>query len=149
MNVGSQRIVHQEMSMTPQDPRPYPHADIRVGDAERDAVTAILHDAFGKGQLTSQELDQRLDAALNARTRGELNGLTVDLPGILETPSQPAPRPHSFDYTFPAFVIAVALALWLVIYFTTGHLPVWILIVAGVVIANRRRSRPRHRPDQD
>jgi DUF1707 SHOCT-like domain len=55
--------------------------DLRVGDAERTKVTEALHDHFAQGRLTSDELDERLDATLSAKTYGELRQITRDLPG--------------------------------------------------------------------
>lgn len=40
----------------------------------------ILQVAAGDGRLTAAELDERLDAALSARTLGQLAELTADLP---------------------------------------------------------------------
>ncbi len=40
----------------------------------------MLRVAAGDGRLTAAELDERLDAALTARTSGELTALTADLP---------------------------------------------------------------------
>jgi hypothetical protein len=40
----------------------------------------MLRIAAGDGRLTAEELDERLEAALSARTLGELAGLTADLP---------------------------------------------------------------------
>lgn len=54
---------------------------LRVGDLERDEVTRVLHDAFAQGRITRGELDERLDAALSARTTGDLRRITADLPG--------------------------------------------------------------------
>ncbi|GAA3924276.1 DUF1707 domain-containing protein [Actinomadura viridis] len=55
--------------------------DMRVGDAERDAVTAALHDHFAAGRLDRQELDERLGATLAAKTQGDLRAVVTDLPG--------------------------------------------------------------------
>jgi hypothetical protein len=55
--------------------------DIRIGDTERDAATAALHDHFAAGRLDRDELDQRLDSALAAKTRGDLRAVQRDLPG--------------------------------------------------------------------
>ncbi|WNI27408.1 DUF1707 domain-containing protein [Streptomyces sp. ITFR-6] len=54
--------------------------DMRASDRERDQVVEILQVAAGDGRLTAAELDERLDAALSARTAGELARLTADLP---------------------------------------------------------------------
>jgi Domain of unknown function (DUF1707) len=45
-------------------------------------VVEILRVAAGDGRLTAAELDERLDAALTARTSGELAALTADLPEV-------------------------------------------------------------------
>ena len=52
---------------------------IRVSDADRDRVTAQLRDHFAAGRITPGELDQRLSAALNARTFGDLRRIMADL----------------------------------------------------------------------
>lgn len=54
---------------------------LRIGDAERDAVTGALHEHFAQGRLTRDELDERLEAALSAKTGGDLRRITSDLPG--------------------------------------------------------------------
>ncbi|MEV5407595.1 DUF1707 domain-containing protein [Thermopolyspora sp. NPDC052614] len=55
--------------------------DLRIGDAERDEVMAALREHFAQGRLTSDELDERLESALRARTARDLQALTADLPG--------------------------------------------------------------------
>jgi hypothetical protein len=68
---------------------------IRVSDADREAVTARLRDHFAEGRLTTAELDERVSAALNAKTFGDLRSLTADLPGPAPVPPRTAARPHS------------------------------------------------------
>jgi Domain of unknown function (DUF1707)/Cell wall-active antibiotics response 4TMS YvqF len=53
---------------------------IRASDAEREAVVGRLRTAAGEGRLALDELADRLDRALNAVTRGDLEVLTRDLP---------------------------------------------------------------------
>ncbi|GHF65928.1 hypothetical protein GCM10018790_49680 [Kitasatospora xanthocidica] len=53
---------------------------IRASHADRDQVADQLSIAAGEGRLTTEELGQRLEAALSARTIGELTELTADLP---------------------------------------------------------------------
>jgi len=55
-------------------------SELRASHQDRDRVVEILRVAAGDGRLTSDELDERLEAALNARTYRELAALTVDLP---------------------------------------------------------------------
>src|SRR6266568_1281309 len=66
---------------------------MRVSDAEREAVTARLRDHFAEGRLTDGELDERVSAALSAKTFGELRSLTADLPGPVPLPPRAAARP--------------------------------------------------------
>src|SRR5215469_11135009 len=53
---------------------------IRVSDADRDRVTTRLREHFGEGRLTHDELDERISAALNAKTAGDLRRVMADLP---------------------------------------------------------------------
>jgi hypothetical protein len=52
---------------------------MRASDADRDRVMDVLRVAAGEGRLTPDELDERLEAALSARTFGDLAALTADL----------------------------------------------------------------------
>jgi hypothetical protein len=53
----------------------------RASDADRDIAADILCAAVGDGRLTLGELDDRLGAALSARTTTELAALIADLTG--------------------------------------------------------------------
>lgn len=52
----------------------------RVSPEEREEAAERLRIAAGEGRLTLEELDVRLEAALSARTYGELDALVDDLP---------------------------------------------------------------------
>ena len=68
---------------------------IRVSDADRDRVTARLREHFGEGRLTHDELDERISAALNAKTAGDLRRVMADLPEPAPvTPQAPWGGPH-------------------------------------------------------
>jgi hypothetical protein len=54
--------------------------ELRASHDDRDRVVEILRVAAGDGRLTAEELDERLEAALTARTYRELAALTADLP---------------------------------------------------------------------
>lgn len=54
--------------------------ELRASHSDRDHVVEVLRVAAGDGRLTADELDQRLEAALTARTHRELAALTADLP---------------------------------------------------------------------
>jgi hypothetical protein len=61
-----------------------PESDLRASHADRDRVADVLRIAAGDGRLTAEELDERLEAALSARTMGELAALTADLPSAAD-----------------------------------------------------------------
>lgn len=53
---------------------------LRASDADREQVARMLTDGMNDGRLTPAELQERLDAVYRARTLGELEPLTRDLP---------------------------------------------------------------------
>ncbi|WP_341865397.1 DUF1707 SHOCT-like domain-containing protein [Kitasatospora cheerisanensis] len=55
-----------------------PH--IRVGAAERDAAADRLQQAYAEERISREEMEQRLQQALTAATRAELDLVTADLP---------------------------------------------------------------------
>ena len=55
---------------------------LRVSHEDRDQVAEALRVAAGDGRLSSDELDERLERALTARTYDELAVLVADLPTI-------------------------------------------------------------------
>jgi Domain of unknown function (DUF1707) len=54
--------------------------NVRVGDADREAVAAQLREHFADGRLTLEELNERLDQAFAAKTKADLNTVMRDLP---------------------------------------------------------------------
>ena len=52
----------------------------------------MLREAAGDGRITAEELDERLEAALTARTYRELAALTVDLPATSQPGGVPVPE---------------------------------------------------------
>src|SRR2546430_1328213 len=86
--------------------------DMRVSDAERDAVVTELGEHFGQGRLDQAEFDERVTKALSARTGRDLSGLLADLPPAREEPSGPQPGtqlpgPFLFFFFF-FFLILIA-----------------------------------------
>ena len=57
-------------------------ADLRVSDAERSHVLRLLETATGRGLIDLGEYTERSTAVINARTRGQLNRVLLDLPGL-------------------------------------------------------------------
>jgi hypothetical protein len=54
--------------------------NVRVGDADREAIAAQLREHYADGRLTLDELNERLDQAFGAKTRTDLNTVMRDLP---------------------------------------------------------------------
>ncbi|WP_092607441.1 DUF1707 SHOCT-like domain-containing protein [Raineyella antarctica] len=133
--------------------RPLP----RIGDAERQAAVDALKEHYVAGRLNDAEFNERLDAAMEARTRADLGPLFSDLPplgafGPDPAPSQemaPAQAPYLPAMPPPAppvpattgtrtraqtlqlvrsLVWPVAIGLWIF----TG-IPFWPLLVSAIV----------------
>lgn len=69
-----------EVSPVDRPAEPPAQAELRASHADRDRIVELLRVAAGDGRLTAEELDDRLEAALTARTYSELAILTTDLP---------------------------------------------------------------------
>jgi hypothetical protein len=63
--------------------------ELRASHADRDQVAELLRVAAGDGRLSADELDDRLESALTARTYAELAALTADLPATPGTAVMP------------------------------------------------------------
>jgi hypothetical protein len=72
-------------------PAPAPAPAIRASDQDRDAVAQRLQQAFAERRLDDNEFDERMRAALTARTSADLDQLTTDLPAAPAAGSAPAP----------------------------------------------------------
>jgi uncharacterized protein DUF1707/TM2 domain-containing protein len=70
---------------------------LRVGTQEREDAIRILGDHFAAGRLPMDEYEQRVTAALDAQTFGELRPLFKDLPAphpaFMNPPAVPAAPP--------------------------------------------------------
>jgi Domain of unknown function (DUF1707) len=125
----------------------------RVGDADRNRAADLLREAHVAGYLTLEELDERLGTALAARTRGELDRLTADLPpewraGQERGRRPPPPRrrldlPPELAWLLPLVVIVAALLMLAVVtrgFFFFPWPLLWIFFAVG------RRGRAGWRP---
>jgi hypothetical protein len=108
-------------------------AAVRASDADREQVAECLREAAAEGRLLTEELEQRLEAALSARTYGELNAIVADLPGRrLTGPTET----HRLAWVRPALAIAIAVPVTLaviaaVVFALTGVLATWVLWLAA------------------
>jgi Sec-independent protein secretion pathway component TatC len=129
------------------DSRPTQKTQLRIGDAERDRAIAALGDHFAAGRLTSEEFDQRLDKALQARFNDDLEPLFADLPQTVE-PSVEQKSDHRSDmrlawsamlWLAPMFVMCAVVAAVLLSAPWLIWMLLWIFLVSGL-FRHRRRS---------
>jgi hypothetical protein len=66
-------------------------SELRASHDDRDRVVELLRVSAGDGRLTAEELDERLERAMTARTYGELARLVADLPAQGAPVAVPAP----------------------------------------------------------
>lgn len=71
-----------------------PDTQHRVTGAEREIAVGRLQDAYIRGQLSESELGERIDRALAAVVKQDLDSLVGDLPALPEeAPAEAAPSP--------------------------------------------------------
>jgi len=142
---------------------------IRISDADRERVTARLREHFAQGRISPDELDERISAALSAKTFGDLRAIMADLPepGLVGPqarqsapwPAHSAPWParrgavvHRGPRILPLAVFALILALvipgagWLFVAFFQFILVLGLMAcLAGIFAVVRfRRHMRRH-----
>lgn len=69
-------------------------AQVRASDADRERLVLGLQEQVGSGRLTLEEFSERAAAAYRARTFGELDVLTRDLPSAAPGAQRRLPRPR-------------------------------------------------------
>jgi hypothetical protein len=79
---------------------------IRAADADRDRVAGVLSTAYIEGRLSKDEYDARLDAALSARTYGDLDQVVHDLPVAQAPPVSPVAKTNAFAVASLVFGVA-------------------------------------------
>ena len=89
--------------------RSAPAVPVRIGDAERDRAISALSDHFAAGRLSREELDERVDQAMQARFDADLRPLFADLPR--PEPAAAVRPAHAYP---PALAMAFATLFWLI-----------------------------------
>jgi hypothetical protein len=126
-----------------------PSPEMRASDEDRERVVWMLREHSAAGRLSTEELEERTAAALGARTHGELDGLTADLPKMRDprrTEARRAAAQREFADHLRTYltVMALLVAIWAL----TGmgyFWPVWPALGWGIGILSHRASVPRGR----
>jgi Domain of unknown function (DUF1707) len=109
---------------------------VRASDDDREQLITELHDNAVAGRLSTDELEERLQAAYAARTTAELDALRRDLPASTHQSelSHAARRSHLtrrlIQETGGALTLfIVCCAIWFASGANGSFWPVWVLIV--------------------
>jgi uncharacterized membrane protein YoaK (UPF0700 family) len=120
---------------------------MRVSDAERAEMADTLSKHYAEGRLDDAEFKMRLDRAMAAKTRADLNGLLVDLPPIHAEES--SRRPGVFHRAWLALTVfaILALAIGAAASLVTFHVP-WFLVFVVLFILWRSGRFHHHHYDR-
>jgi hypothetical protein len=123
-----------------------PNPEMRASDADRDRVAALLRENCAQGRITIEELEERLEAAYSARTIGQLQEVTSDLPeeDLYELPVPASQRAPLAGSSAPVartsgggdVVRAGTRAVWATWAAVSGiNFAIWlVLVIAGVSV---------------
>ena len=138
----------------------YADQNIRVSDAERNAVAEQLGAHYADGRLDQAEFDERISQTMAAKTRGDLAGLFDDLPDLGPAgapgmagagghggPAVPFPRRRRGGIFRPLILLAIVIVLastsWHAMntfsFFAVPWFPIAIIVAIAVIAARRRR----------
>ena len=123
--------------------------EMRASDADREAVVHILRDHAAAGRLSTEELEERIARALEARTFADLEVLQADLPARPDPRraerrheiARRALREHMRTYVM---VMTLLVAIWAL----TGmgyFWPVWPMVGWGIGLWSHAACTPRRR----
>jgi hypothetical protein len=123
---------------------------VRASDADRDAIAERLRRAAAEGRLEPEELEERLHAALRARTHGDLERVVVDLPRQPVSWECRRARTSAYPGGVAAIGLRVAFMLAVIVAALTvaAVMAAWWILWAVVWCALRGRGCARRRGDQ-
>jgi hypothetical protein len=149
---------------------------LRVSDEQRERAAQEIREHFAAGRITQEELDERVQAAYQARTEEELQAVREDLPALPVTRAQikaelAERRGHLQRRVLQEAgggigLFALCTAIWAVSGANGQFWPIWVLLVTAIALArnvwrlygpapeldrveaqlDRRRNRDRRRP---
>ncbi|MHB1988403.1 MAG: DUF1707 SHOCT-like domain-containing protein [Acidimicrobiales bacterium] len=124
-------------------------SELRVSDAERGEVIDLLAKHFGEGRLDQQELDDRLQLAMSAKTRGDLSPLLADMPEATGKVAATAPSRWPQlrrDFVIPAPIVGALAALGALLLLSgTRFTGLGGFLLLSAVFLGRRYRRARAR----
>lgn len=137
--------------------------EIRASDHDRDRIARALREHFAQGRLDDEEFNERLNDAYAAKTLGELQRLTADLPEedlySLPVPAQQQTgaerglklsRQEIGHWSVWAMASGINFVIWLIVSLTSDGVvyPWWVWVAGpwGVIlligtIADRLKER--------
>ena len=141
-----------------------PH--LRAADTDRAAVAAALGEHMAAGRLTVEEYEERVARAYAARTYGDLDALTADLPAPTRGPAAPPAAPAAPFHPVPCASRAmgpgtdsgwrgwfttgvIVVTIWLITSMASGDLyfwPMWVLGPWGAILLARTLAGAHHGP---
>lgn len=96
--------------MTDSEAHPADGPALRVSDAERDAVVARLQHHYAVGRLSLPELEERVVAAVEARTREHLDAVEADLPHARDRAAPSPARAPAAGYDSRLLIVLLCVA---------------------------------------
>jgi Domain of unknown function (DUF1707) len=136
----------------------YADQNIRVSDADRNAVAEQLGVHYADGRLDQAEFDERISRTMAAKTRGDLAGLFDDLPdpGPAGAPGAAGPGGPTAPYIRPrhrggafraiillAIVIALCSVAWHAMnaffFFNIPWFPIIVIVALALFLTRHRR----------
>ncbi|HZE05744.1 MAG TPA: DUF1707 domain-containing protein [Solirubrobacteraceae bacterium] len=123
---------------------------LRASDADREEIVNRLHKAATEGRIAPDELEQRVSAALKARTYSELDATVADLPRQLGRHPRPQTRRRSAGgwavstvranpvlllFVLPVVAVTAAMVLAATV--------VWAVLMVVIMVLGGRPRAPR------
>ena len=129
---------------------------VRASDADREQLTAELREHTVAGRLSTEELEERLQAAYAARTTADLDALRHDLPATPEqiALSHRARRAHlvrrmAQETGGSAGLFVICVVVWLSSGAHGQFWPVWVLLVVALSFVRNAWALFGPAPDLD
>lgn len=123
------------MDTPSQRPKPL---NVRASDSDRERVATLLQANYSEGRLTLDEFQERLDKAYAAKTMGDLDSLTADLP----RQQQPVQRNNAAEWkrrrdrvvTY-VLIMLFLVAIWALSGRHGSFWPIWPIVIGAFILA--------------